>query len=988
MNERRTFFVVSLIFAVSGFAGLIYESVWTHYLKLFLGHAAYAQVLVLAIFMGGLALGSWLASRYCKHIRRLLLAYALMEALIGLLGLVFHASFTSLVAIAYDSIIPALGSSSAIVMFKWSFAAVLILPQSILLGTTFPLMTAGLIRRFPRMAGFALATLYFANSLGAAIGILVSGFVLIEAFGLPGTILTAGLLNLLVALSIWLLVGHQPDPQPDKTESRPAKALKPVQYGLLLAAFVTGAASFLYEVGWIRMLSLVLGSSTHAFELMLGAFILGLALGGLIIRRQIDHILRPVFILGLIQIGMGCLALLTLSLYDQTFNIMQFVVLGLAESETGYVLFNLFSNGIALMVMLPATILAGMTLPLMTHYLISRGTGEQAIGQVYAANTFGAIVGVALGLGLLMPEFGVKSLIISGGLADILLGTLFLWYASIRGEWVWNSARHSGPTMAVITGLVFSLFFVQLDPVRMSSGVFLHGKIKTDRELLYHADGCTATIDVVQHDDYKMIITNGKVDAAISDGYLSKDEPTMTLLAALPLAMHPYAQRVAVIGMGSGMTTHTALGSSNIERLDTIEIEPAMVAGAHLFGERVERAFTDPRSYIHIEDARAFFTQRNSRYDIIISEPSNPWVSGVAGLFSKEFYQHASRHLQDDGLFVQWLHIYSIDVDLVSSVMKALSQNFGDYAIYALNSTDLAIIATKSDSLPPPQSIIFEMPLLNQDLAYIGIHHLDDFAHRRIGSRKSLQPYFDSFLLQANSDFHPVLDLGAVKSRFLNKDATQLHRLRSLDAPLLEVLEQRQARYARSQLSTNLHLRTANDARQAIAFYQHWSELPTDIPANAKTRRLLRTIRLFSTQCDANEIGVTGMSSLHQLAELTLPWLSVPEATAIWQSIQEIPCAQQLPAQFKDWLQLYSAVAERDYAAMLSISQKMLGVAPIAATTRNNYLLTLAMLSALQQNQLDVASQLWQRYQDKTTRVTELHVLRAFLSGMKINLKE
>ncbi len=979
MNQRHTFLVVTLIFAMSGFAGLIYESVWTHYLKLFLGHAAYAQVLVLAIFMGGLAIGSWLASRYGKNIRHLLLAYALMEALIGILGLVFHQVFTNLVALSYDSIIPGLDSSSSIIIFKWTLSAALILPQSILLGTTFPLMTAGIIRRFPKLTGFSLATLYFANSIGAAIGILVSGFILIEHFGLPGTIATAGILNFLVAFAIWLLVGDQADPKPNRITLKPTKNLSPVQLSILIAAFITGAASFLYEVAWIRMLSLVLGSSTHAFELMLGAFILGLALGGLIIRSRIDRITRPVLVLGLIQIGMGCMALLTLSFYDQTFSIMQFIVHGVAKSEAGYQLFNLFSNGIALVIMLPTTILAGMTLPLMTNYLFIKKSGEKAIGQVYAANTFGAIVGVVLGLGLLMPVFGIKSLIVSGGVADILLGALFLFYAATQSEWKWNTKRHITPVSVVSIFLVFSIFFVQLDPIRMASGVFLQGEIKTTRELIFHADGRAATIDVVQNGVYRAIITNGKVDAAIAEGLLSKDEPTMVLSAALPLTMYPQAQKVAVIGMGSGLTTHTALGSPNIERIDTIEIEPKMVEGAKFFGERVERAFSDPRSFIHIEDAKAFFTHQSSQYDIIISEPSNPWVSGVSGLFSKEFYQHTSRHLADDGLFVQWLHIYSLDVELISSVMKAISENFGDYAIYALNDSDLAIVATKADTLPPLTSEVFKMSLLKQDLSYIGIHHLDDFRHRKIGSMKSLLPYFDSFPLRANSDYYPVLDLGAVKARFLGKDALELHRMRLLDAPLLEVLEQRQPRNTPTKLSINHHLYTATSARQAIAFYQHWSEIATTIQADSDTLHLLRSIRSFSLQCDAPVINITGISTLHQLSELTLPWLSAPEATAIWKSLKDIPCIELLSSEFQSWLSLYNSVAERDYATMLNISQKMLGNNSIEATARNNYLLTLALLAAIQQKQSQHGVNLWHRYENKNTKIVELRVLRSYL---------
>ena len=193
------------IFTVSGFSGLIYESIWSHYLKLFLGHAAYAQTLVLAIFMGGMALGAWLAARHSVKVRNLLVAYAVVELLTGIIALVFHSLYTGATAFALDSIIPALGNASAINAFKWTLAALLILPQSILLGSTFPLISGGVIRRFPERSGETLAMLYFTNSLGAALGVLASGFVLIGLVGLPGTVMTAGLINVLLALFVWVL---------------------------------------------------------------------------------------------------------------------------------------------------------------------------------------------------------------------------------------------------------------------------------------------------------------------------------------------------------------------------------------------------------------------------------------------------------------------------------------------------------------------------------------------------------------------------------------------------------------------------------------------------------------------------------------------------------------------------------------------------------------------------------------------------------------
>ena len=258
--KRQTLFA---LFLLSGFTSLIHESIWSQYLKLFLGHAAYSQTLVLAIFMGGMALGSWWIARSCAHRRRLLLGYAFVEGIIGLCALAFHPVFTSATDWTFDSVLPSLSSPFVIQAFKWTLGTLLILPQSVLLGMTFPLISNGIIRRWPGEPGATLSTLYFTNSLGATIGVLASGFVLIEAVGLPGTILTAGVLNIALALAAWLIVREEPEPSPVAPVAPSTGNVLSRHRWYIWAAFITGAASFFYEIGWIRMLSLVLSISSN-----------------------------------------------------------------------------------------------------------------------------------------------------------------------------------------------------------------------------------------------------------------------------------------------------------------------------------------------------------------------------------------------------------------------------------------------------------------------------------------------------------------------------------------------------------------------------------------------------------------------------------------------------------------------------------------------------------------------------------------------------
>ncbi len=668
--------VFFFLFAVSGFSGLIYESIWTHYLKLFLGHAAYAQTLVLAIFMGGMAIGSWVCSIRSLRWRNLLLGYALAEGIVGLIALAFHSVFVALLDISYDTVIPQMGSPALVDVFKWVLSALMILPQSILLGMTFPLMSSGIVRRFPQRPGRSIAMLYFTNSIGAAIGVLASGFLLIDLFGLPGTIRMAGGINILLALCIWMLVGRSAEER-DAAEPRTETALKqprvPWHSFFLLASLVTGAASFIYEIGWIRMLSLVLGTSTHAFELMLSAFILGLALGGLWIQRRIDTLPAPSRFLGYVQVIMGLLALSTLVSYGTTFDAMQWLVKSIDKTDAGYGLFHLSRSAIAMAIMLPATFCAGMTLPLITLTLMKQGYGERSIGAVYAANTVGAILGVFFAIHIGMPDLGLKGLITFGAGLDITLGIALFWYERKK----FGSRRQAAVAAAAWMAILGTILFVDLDPHKMGSGVYRQGAIPTPatERVLYHRDGKTATVSCfLRHDGVLSLRTNGKTDASVQvrpGEPPAPDESTMILLAVLPMFFHPQARTAAAIGFGCGYTSRMLLANPALTAVDTIEIERKMVEGAaQNFSPMVDVVLTDGRSNIYFDDAKTFFSRHNKRYDIIISEPSNPWVSGVAGLFSKEFYRRINRHLSDDGLFVQWVQLYDISLDLVLSVLK------------------------------------------------------------------------------------------------------------------------------------------------------------------------------------------------------------------------------------------------------------------------------------------------------------------------------
>ena len=233
-------------------------------------------------------------------------------------------------------------------------------------------------------------------------------------------------------------------------------------------------------------------------------------------------------------------------------------------------------------------------------------------------------------------------------------------------------------------------------------------------ELLYYKDGKTATVSVQsEYGAHMEISTNEKVDAAINmlpQEVETADEDTMILLGVIPMTLHPQARTVAAIGFGSGLTTNTLLCNPLLTQVDTIEIEKSIVEAANHFRPRVERAYTDPRSAIFYDDAKTFFSVHNKRYDIIVSEPSNPWVSGVAGLFSEEFYHLIRQHMAENGIFVQWLQLYEINLDLVASVLKAISGTYSDFVVYATNDGDIIIVAKNGGAIGNPDPRVLKIP--------------------------------------------------------------------------------------------------------------------------------------------------------------------------------------------------------------------------------------------------------------------------------------
>lgn len=991
MNKRAMMLSVFVaIFALSGFSGLIYESIWSHYLKLFLGHSSYAQVLVLAIFMGGMAIGSALAARFSNRLTNLILWYGIVEGIIGLFGLVFHSLFVAVQSAAFESIFPALEASWLVHTVKWTIGSLMILPQSILLGATFPLLTAGLLRRFPGNSGKTLATLYFINSFGAAIGVLTNAFVLIPSIGLPGAVLSAGLINIFLAFTVYFLSKGDHYPAPKQTISSGAGvsvAAGSVNSYLLAIAAFTGLASFMYEIGWIRMLTMVLGGSTHSFEIMLSAFILGLAIGGFWIRKKIDRFDNPLLVLGIIQLVMGAFAAMTIPLYNQTYELMGMVVEALSRSDSGYLLYTIFSYGISLIIMLPATICAGTTLPLATFIMLKGKSGDSAIGKIYAWNTVGSILGVVLAIQLVMPLMGLKWVIGLGALVDILLGLYIIFRVRI-------SLQQHKPQLALVTislVVILSLPFLGLDTQKMASGVYRYGRSAFSLgDIVFHKDGKASTVAVRVVGDKVALLNNGKPDAALnlktdtqkSTAKNTGDEPTMVLAGTLPYVYRPDASAIANIGLGSGLTAHVLLHNEDLEYLDTVEIERAVYEAAELFRPRVENLYSDPRSRVIIEDAKTYFATSGQKYDAIVSEPSNPWVSGVSGLFSTEFYHEVKRYLKPNGVLVQWMQIYEISPELVATVYLALRENFTDIHLYQIAGSDLAIVASMGE-LKADYSAPFKYESFRNELEEVNIKQPADLAFRKLAGKNEQDIVFGSLAENPNSDYFPILDIGAAKARFKKSNANSIYSFYSAAAIKDLVGNETQLTTEVTNapvIQASLIRNEKRQFHQKLNQYIEKSSVPliTTTLAEGTAKKLFEV--LTYCESDLDEMSKDEVSNqISNYVQWSYPYSTKEELIQLFGYLSV--CKQKLSESGSLWFAAHRAWLDGDTKSVQALTEKYLDRLQVISTSTERQLLKFNLASQIQNRSLTDVKKYYGKITQAMANDLELRGLLNILDG-------
>lgn len=668
MSRSLLLFLVTL----SGATGLVYQSLWLRSFGLVFGTTTDAIALVLAVFMGGLGLGSFLAGR--RRSVAALRDYAFVEIGIGVAALITLPLLRALPA-AY------VWAGSAELLVKAVSATLILLPATVLIGSTVPLLVEFLERAGADFRT-SLGRVYLFNTLGATAGAFLVTFVLVPELGVRATLVAAALVNLGIGGVAWRASREMkaaPVPAFVKASASPGLAEN-------LAA-VSGVFMFGVEVLWTRSYALVIGSSVYAFSSMLVSVLLGLVLGTAVYDRLRPRIQRPERLLGALFVWTGFAALagaVSIGLLPEALlELMKKLPLTFGAHQAA-------ALGLCVATMLPVTTALGFSFPLLGH-LQGGGasSGQQRSARLYLWNTMGAILGALLTDFLLIDRLGLglqRSFLI---LAVVPLAT-GAWILLARSRPALQPAFLAA-AFVVAAGLL--PWWRVWDPVMITSGVYRYGiewstrpgfrlrDVNAQRELVFYREGKEAVVAVSQvvGKPLRFLSVNGKTDA----GSVAEDVLTQKFIAHVPLLLHPDPRRALVIGWGSGATAASA-AHYPLERLDCVEIEPATWEAAPFFDSLSGHVRRDPRFSIVFRDGRNHLLRSRDRWDVIVSEPSNPWISGVANLFTREFYEAARARLSSRGLFAQWFHYYNMEAADVKIELATFAAVFPHVSVWTV----------------------------------------------------------------------------------------------------------------------------------------------------------------------------------------------------------------------------------------------------------------------------------------------------------------
>ena len=708
--------LVSVCFFLSGLAGLVYEVVWARQLGLFLGITSYAHTAVITAYMAGLAAGSLYFGRRADRHPHPLRLYAWLEIGVGAYAAITPWLFDFLQTVYVNvTDVSQIGQTTGH-LTRFAIALLALLAPTFLMGGTLPLLVKGVLTKLPGL-GKVTGRLYGINTMGAMLGTLLAGYLLLPGIGVNATIFVGVAINLGVAIIILMMLRHlrqTPAPSgPIRSPEQPAHtaardAMSPRLRYMLLGGFGSaGFAALLTQMAWIRALILVVGGSVYAFTITLASFLAGIGLGSLLYTRYLANprgrLAKSRLHSRMVQASILCVLIgLTLLLgLPLIGKLPGWLLMAYAAGlQDNFRLFQLFIFALSFGLMILPTLFMGVLFPLVT-VIWTRGVGAtgRGVGAAYAINTSGTILGAMLGGLFILPWLGVHDSIILAAGIYWLVGLSFWLHAGV------NPGRWQQTATTAVTALVFMLIAWSVPPwdkALMVSGVFMApdtyiqqmkgrslAQVAGQNALLYYAEGRDGVVAVRLRQDNKALVINGKTDASSS-----LDLPTQILLAQLPLSLDRKPESALVIGLGSGITAGTLATNESIRDLTILEISDEVVEASALFVTENYGVLKNPKVNLVTADARNFLMASSKNYDLIISEPSNPWITGISNLFTDEFFKLAKSRLNPGGVMTQWFHTYGMSNADLKSVLNTFNKNFNHVSVWSPLFEDFVIIGS------------------------------------------------------------------------------------------------------------------------------------------------------------------------------------------------------------------------------------------------------------------------------------------------------
>lgn len=778
----RSLRMVAVCFLLSGATGLIYEVLWARMLGLVFGVTTLAISAVLAAFMGGLALGSVLASRLAVRIVRAVRVYALIEVAIGVYALAVPLLFRGIdraYAGVWQSLHPGFYSSA---LSRFALATIVLIIPTTLMGATLPVLVRALSNG---ARSVSVTALYTCNLVGAIAGTIAAGFLLLPNLGVNGTIWVAALTNL--AIGVVALFVDARDRGASLTETPVANELvaQPASLGGTNAGFwfccavISGFVTISMQVVWSRMLSMIIGSSTYAFSIVLALFLTGLSLGALIVNRAGNRNLRS---LRRIVLVVEVLTAASLFLSILIANLAPALLVGLGfrlgiNSWTGLLALQI---AIATLLVLVPAIWMGMVMPLVLKWAEHKSPaslGEASAGQPasstrlvgvsYALNTVGAIVGSVATAFLLIPGTTTRfTILFVASLCIVIAGVA---YEPRRPNADRALARSLSIGLSAVLVVSAFVLWPRLNLNALSAGAYdgyvrvlakSRGGVPDDprddrpenHQLLMFQEGRTATVSVRRDWGITSLAINGR-----SNGSDAEDMPTQVSLAHLGLLTAPHPGKALIIGFALGVTAGSIL-QTTIESVDCVELEPATIAASRYFEHVNNRPLNDPRLRLTFDDARTYLRVNSTLYDILVSEPSHPWVPGVANLFTREFFTLGNSRLRDDGVFVQWLQTYQLSTESLRTVLATFHEVFPHVLVFRVRGEtkgkDLILLGSRRALNLDLVAERMKNARVAADLARVGIKSADDVRSWLVCDENQLAPAVKGAVINTDDNMH------------------------------------------------------------------------------------------------------------------------------------------------------------------------------------------------------------------------------------------